>query len=71
MKKQILGAMVLAAVSSFALAAAPAFSEVDTDANGSISAEEASVVDGLDFDAADKDADGSLSVEEYAAATAE
>lgn len=41
------------------------FEEVDTDGDGSISADEAASVEGLDFDAADLDNDGTLTVDEY------
>jgi hypothetical protein len=47
---------------------APAFEEVDANADGQISREEASVIEGLDFDGMDTNQDGSLSREEYTAA---
>ena len=56
--------------SGSAMAQAPTFESVDTNQDGSISAEEAEAVEGLDLDAADTDGDGSLSQEEYAKATA-
>jgi hypothetical protein len=46
----------------------PAFEEVDTNQDGSISRDEASVVEGLDFDSIDANQDGLVSPEEYAAA---
>lgn len=49
----------------------PAFEEVDTNADGSISQEEAQAIEGLDFATADANQDGSLSQEEYAAASSE
>ncbi|QBQ54299.1 hypothetical protein [Nitrosococcus wardiae] len=47
---------------------APDFSEVDMDQDGSLSRDEAALVEGLDFDIADKDRNGILSKEEYNAA---
>jgi hypothetical protein len=49
----------------------PSFEEVDTDADGQISSEEAAVIEGLDFVSADTNQDGSLSMEEYNAARSE
>lgn len=49
----------------------PSFEEIDTNADGSISRDEARVVEGLDFAEADANQDGSLSREEYAAASSE
>jgi predicted lipoprotein with Yx(FWY)xxD motif len=46
---------------------APAFEEVDIDADGQITKEEAMVVEGLDFATCDEDQDGVLSKEEYEA----
>ena len=48
-----------------AAAATFTFEEVDTDNDGSISADEAASVEGLYFDAADRDNDGTLTVDEY------
>lgn len=53
-----------------ALAQAPAFEEVDADADAMISEEEAAVVEGLDFATCDEDQDGALSQEEYEACAA-
>lgn len=47
---------------------APDFTEVDINQSGSLSEDEAALVEGLDFDAADKDQNGILSDEEYNAA---
>jgi hypothetical protein len=47
---------------------APDFTEVDINQSGSLSEDEAALVEGLDFDAADKDQNGVLSEEEYNAA---
>jgi hypothetical protein len=49
----------------------PAFEDVDTNADGQISREEAAAIEGLDFVAADTDQNGSLSREEYEASQAE
>jgi hypothetical protein len=64
--------LLLLGVSGFALAQdPPTFEEVDKNADGQVSREEASAIEGLDFAAADKDQNGSLSREEYAASQAE
>jgi hypothetical protein len=61
------------AFSAVALAqgGAPAFEEVDSNADGAITREEASVIEGLDFDRLDANQDGLLSREEYTAAQEE
>jgi hypothetical protein len=46
----------------------PSFEEVDTNADGQISMEEAAAIEGLDFATADTNQDGALDQEEYAAA---
>ena len=46
----------------------PAFEEVDANADGQISMEEAAAIEGLDFATADANQDGALDQEEYAAA---
>ena len=46
----------------------PSFEEVDANADGLISMEEAAAIEGLDFATADTNQDGSLDQEEYAAA---
>jgi hypothetical protein len=71
MSKKTLAALALITFSGAALAAAPAFTEVDTDQSGTISIEEATVVEGLDFTKADANQDGALDEAEYGAATAE
>jgi hypothetical protein len=53
--------------SGVALAAPPTFEEVDINADGMITPEEAAMVEGLDFEAADLDGDGVLSPDEYEA----
>jgi hypothetical protein len=65
MKKLILTAAVLALASGFAWA--QSFEELDTDADGMISSEEAAGA-GMDVSTADTDGDGALSQEEYDAA---
>ena len=52
-----------------AFAQAPAFEEVDANADGAISQEEASAVEGLDFATCDANQDGQLGREEYEACT--
>lgn len=44
------------------------FTELDTNQDGSLSQEEASSAEGLDFETADTNGDGSLSEEEFKAA---
>lgn len=46
----------------------PSFEEVDANADGQISQEEAAAIEGLDFATADANQDGALDPEEYAAA---
>lgn len=69
MKKLLVAAVALAATSSFALAAE--FAEVDADASGAISMEEAmaAMPEMTDeaFQTADADGSGDLSPEEFAA----
>jgi hypothetical protein len=66
-KLTILLATTLGA-STLALAQAlPPFEAVDANQDGSISRDEAIVVEGLDFDSADANQDGQLSREEYEA----
>lgn len=48
----------------------PAFEEVDANADGMISQDEAAVVEGLDFATCDENQDGALSQEEYKACAA-
>jgi hypothetical protein len=65
MKKLILTAAVLALASGFAWA--QSFEELDADADGLISSEEAASA-GMDASAADTDGDGAVSQEEFDAA---
>ncbi|MCB1744512.1 MAG: hypothetical protein KDK91_29360 [Gammaproteobacteria bacterium] len=60
----------LGLISFGALAAAPAFEDVDANGDGMISATEAAAVEGLDLATADTNGDGSLSQDEYEAAAA-
>ena len=71
MSKNTLAALALISFSAAALAGAPAFGDVDADKNGTISAEEAMAVQGVDFAKADANQDGALDEAEWAAATAE
>lgn len=69
MSKRILTAlMALGLFSGVALAAPPAFQDVDTNQDGVITQEEAAKVEGLDIASADANGDGQLSMEEYEAA---
>ena len=54
--------------SGVALAAPPAFQDIDTNNDGVITQEEASKVEGLDMASADTNGDGQLSQQEYEAA---
>ena len=69
MKKYVALAAALLLGSSVALAAKPAFGDLDTDGDGMISAEEAmGGMEGFteeDYAAADADGDGSLSEQEF------
>jgi len=71
MNGKMVAALILAAVAGSALAAAPAFEDVDTDTDGRITMDEAAAVEGLDFDAADTNGDNTLDREEYAAAASQ
>ena len=69
MKRMSLALSVLGLAGvALAQAALPPFEEVDTNADGQISMEEAAAIEGLDFAAADTNQDGSLDQAEYAAA---
>ncbi len=71
MTKHALRTLVLVGFTGAAMAqAAPTFEEVDANADGQISQEEAAAIEGLDFATADADQNGSLSMEEYEAAQA-
>ena len=54
--------------SGIAMAAPPAFQDVDINQDGAITAEEAAQVEGLDMTTADVNGDGKLTMEEYTAA---
>ena len=60
--------MALGLFSGVALAAPPAFQDIDTNQDGVITADEAAQVEGLDMASADANGDGQLSLEEYEAA---
>ncbi len=66
MKNILLPAAFLLATAAYAQDM-PDFTEIDADADGVLSVDEASVIEGLDFTAADADGDGAISLEEYAA----
>lgn len=72
MKKLLVAIAALGLTTSAALAQAPEFAAVDTDANGSISMEEGAAAgfewSEEDFKAADANSDGGLSEDEYKAA---
>ena len=68
MSKKTLAAIILAVFTGAAFAAPPAFEDVDTNSDGMISPQEATVVEGLDFQTADANQDGSLDQDEYEAA---
>jgi len=53
---------------ALAQASLPSFEEVDANADGQISMEEAAAIEGLEFATADANQDGALDQEEYAAA---
>jgi hypothetical protein len=64
--------LLLLGIAGFAFAQErPAFEDVDANADGQLSQEEAAAIEGLDFAAADADQSGTLSREEYEAAAAE
>ena len=67
MSKKTLAALALITFSGAALAA-PAFTDVDADQDGKISAEEAAAA-GMDMNAADANQDGSVDEAEFKAAT--
>lgn len=50
-------------------AEAPAFEEVDANADGAVSQEEAAAIEGLDFATCDANGDGSLTQDEFVQCT--
>lgn len=67
-KRSLTTLTILGLFSGAALAAPPAFEDVDTNADGIITMEEAVRVEGLDLASADTNGDGQLSKKEYEAA---
>ena len=67
-KRFLTALMALGLFSGVALAAPPAFQDIDTNQDGVITPDEAAQVEGLDMASADANGDGQLSVEEYQAA---
>lgn len=69
MIKHLLTALAaLGMFSGVALAAPPAFQDVDVNKDGTITADEAAQVEGLDMSTADANGDGKLTMQEYEAA---
>jgi hypothetical protein len=67
-KRTLLAAMIAGlGASGAALAAPPAFEDIDANGDGMVSASEASAVEGLDLTSADTNGDGALSRTEYEA----
>lgn len=67
-KRSLTALMALGMFSGVALAAPPAFQDVDINKDGVITAEEAAQVEGLDMTIADANGDGKLTMQEYEAA---
>lgn len=67
-KHTLTALMALGMFSGAALAAPPAFQDVDTNKDGVITADEAAQVEGLDMTTADTNGDGKLTMQEYDAA---
>lgn len=67
-KRTLITLMALGMFSGVALAAPPAFEDVDRNKDGAITADEAAGVEGLDMASADANGDGMLSKKEYEAA---
>jgi hypothetical protein len=67
-KRTLIALMALGMFSGAALAAPPAFEDVDRNKDGAITADEAAGVEGLDMASADANGDGMLSKQEYDAA---
>lgn len=69
MSRRFLTALIaLGMFSGVALAAPPAFQDVDRNKDGAITADEAAAVEGLDMTSADANGDGKLTKAEYEAA---
>ena len=67
-KRSLTALAALGMFSGIAMAAPPAFQDVDINKDGVITAEEAAQVEGLDMTTADVNGDGKLTMEEYNAA---
>ncbi|MDX1431045.1 MAG: hypothetical protein R3286_01230 [Gammaproteobacteria bacterium] len=67
-KRSLCALTALGMFSGVALAAPPAFEDVDTNKDGIIVMEEAVKVEGLDMSTADSNGDGQLTKQEYEAA---
>lgn len=67
-KRTLTTLMALGMFSGVALAAPPAFEDVDRNKDGAITTDEAASVEGLDMVSADANGDGKLSKKEYEAA---
>jgi len=67
-KRALTTLLALGMISGAAMAAAPAFEDVDMNKDGAITADEAASVEGLDMASADTNGDGMLSKDEYEAA---
>lgn len=67
-KRTLIALMALGMFSGAALAAPPAFEDVDRNKDGAITPDEAAGVEGLDMASADANGDGMLSKQEYDAA---
>ena len=64
-KRSLTALAALGMFSGIAMAAPPAFQDVDINKDGVITAEEAAQVEGLDLTVADTDGDGKLTMQEY------
>ena len=67
-RRSLTALAALGMFSGIAMAAPPAFQDVDINQDGAITAEEAAQVEGLDMTTADVNGDGKLTMEEYTAA---
>lgn len=68
MKNILIPAALLFAASTVYAGDMPNFTDIDADGDGALTLDEASAVEGFDFNAADADADGSVTLDEYVAA---